>query len=817
MKRITYPFAGFTGLLLFFSLISTHLLAQGEEGESNSPYFVVISEDESFDKMPLKETSASVSIAGVIADVTVKQVYVNEGNTPIEAIYVFPGSSKSALYAMTMKVGERSIKAKIAETAQARATYEQAKSEGKSASLLEQKRPNIFQMNVANILPGDQITVELSYTELIVPTEGVYSFVYPTVVAPRYFSVGELTALQQDEAWVLNPYFETGEVPNFTFQMEATINAGLPIQKVESPSHKVKIDFPNAETSKISFGSDGDFGNNRDFILNYRLSDDKIQAGLLLYEGEEENFFLATVQPPKSVESTNIPPREYVFIVDVSGSMYGLPMRMVGDLMKEITDGLRPEDRFNLMLFSSDNALLSPSSVAASPENIEQALTLLKERGGSGKTNLLESLKKALTLHSSEGYSRTFVVITDGFVTVEQEAFNLIQENLGNANLFAIGIGQEVNRYLVEGMAHTGMGEPLVVAHRNDALEQAKRFKKYIESPVLTDIQVKYEGFEAYEIEPINFPDVMAERPVIIFGKYKGSPKGTIVLEGLTGNGQKYQQSLAVSKVRPTTENQSLRYLWARKKIQLLQDYQGSSTENKFQKEITELGLAYNLLTKFTSFIAVDEAVRTNQANKTVVQALPSVSNKRVVGSSATNALATGTASRSIGAGKVRILLPKSCKVYDGKVTINWHLTWYSEAIESDGLTYIVQVKDIAGKTLWETETTQTQMTLDLAEEKFANARALLKFQVKVKGNSSLQSEEYVFKKLKATAPEIAQIQTLEADNSVAGLQKMIDYLEEKKLYANALEVYHTLLEKDNSKAVKADYNLFVRKYGLVE
>jgi Ca-activated chloride channel homolog len=177
-----------------------------------SPYFFIPSGAEGVEQLPLKSTEAVVDIAGVIADVKVTQVYKNAGQTPIEAIYVFPGSPWAAVYGMKMTIGERVQVAKIAERQAAQAEYTQAKAEGKSASLLEQQRPNVFQMSVTNIMPGDEIRVELSYTEIMVPTEGTYEFVYPTVVGPRYSNQPAATA-PPSEQWIANPFLREGQPP----------------------------------------------------------------------------------------------------------------------------------------------------------------------------------------------------------------------------------------------------------------------------------------------------------------------------------------------------------------------------------------------------------------------------------------------------------------------------------------------------------------------------------------------------------------------------------------------------------------------------
>ena len=166
-------------------LVPLAAVAQGDRVPADktlSPYFFVEGGDPAIDRLPLKDTRVDVAITGVIADVTVRQVYENHGTRPIHARYVFPASTRAAVYGMTMTVGDARTVAKIRERKQAAREFEAAKKEGKSASLLEQSRPNVFTMKIANVLPGDTISVELKYTELLVPTDGVYEFVYPTEI-----------------------------------------------------------------------------------------------------------------------------------------------------------------------------------------------------------------------------------------------------------------------------------------------------------------------------------------------------------------------------------------------------------------------------------------------------------------------------------------------------------------------------------------------------------------------------------------------------------------------------------------------------------
>lgn len=699
----------FVGVLLVF-ICTASVYAETDEDRTLSPYFLVKSDDPETDQLALLFTAAEVDIAGVIADVTVTQVYKNEGTRPIEAIYVFPGSTRSAVYGMTMTVGERTIVAQIQEKQQARKKYETAKREGKTASLLEQHRPNVFQMNVANILPGDKIQVTLRYTELLVPTDGVYEFVYPTVVGPRY-SNKPAAGTSGSDSWVENPYLLEGEPPSYIFDIQTDLSTGIPIQEVSCPSHQVDFTYKGPTTATVTLDDTEivekvrrlepdhlkrlteavfdlyvgkDFGSlpafygklfqlvsaqeteeiverqevktftgDRDYILRYRLAGEQIASGLLLYQAqdrlsqernagkvpavqeEEENFFLLMVQSPERVITDDIPPREYLFIVDVSGSMNGFPLNISKKLLKDLIGNLRPEDTFNVLLFAGSSKVMAEQSIPATKQNVKRAITMIDKQRGGGGTELLPALQRAFALPKQEGVARTIVIATDGYVHVELEAFDLIRQNLHQSNVFTFGIGTSVNRFLIEGMARAGLGEAFVLTDAREASAEADRFRKYIQTPVLTGIECNFGDFDAYDVEPVSIPDVLAERPMILFGKWRGTPQGTITLSGYSGQGE-YQQIFNVSEVTPMATNSALRYLWARKRIEMLGDYNTLRPDDKWVKDITQLGLTYNLLTKYTSFVAIDKVIRRTEDNlRTVKQPAPlpkGVSNAAVGG-----------------------------------------------------------------------------------------------------------------------------------------------------------------------------------------
>jgi Ca-activated chloride channel family protein len=424
-----------------------------------SPYFFVEGGDPAVDRLPLKDTRVEVAIAGVIADVTVRQVYENHGQRPIHARYVFPASTRAAVYGLTMTVGDVRVVARIKEREQARQTFETAKREGKSASLLEQSRPNVFTMNVANVLPGDTIAVELKYTELLVPTDQVYEFVYPTVVGPRYSEKSEGQASPADR-FVKTPYTRQGVPPASAFHLSGVVSAGIPIQEIASPSHQVDLRWAAPGRVELALAEAERHSGNRDLILRYRLAGEEIAAGLLLHRGREENFFLLMAQPPQAVAADAVPPREYIFVVDVSGSMYGFPLDTTKTLMRDLVGVLRPSDTFNVVVFADGSETFAPGSVPATSPNLARAVQFIGRKDGGGGTRLLAALQRAMSLPRQPAVSRSIVLITDGYIEAEADTFDYVREHLDDASVFAFGIGSSVNRFLIEGVARAGLGEP---------------------------------------------------------------------------------------------------------------------------------------------------------------------------------------------------------------------------------------------------------------------------------------------------------------------------------------------------------------------
>jgi Ca-activated chloride channel family protein len=607
------------GTVIICLIASTAGAGQRKEekpGTTLAPYFFIEGGDPAIDRMPLKSTRVKAEIAGVIARVTIIQKYANKGSRAINGSYIFPASTRAAVHGMTMKIGDEVIHARVRKKEEAKQEFKVAQKEGKSAALLSEHRPNVFSMKVANVMPGDELEVTLEYTELLEPREGEYDFVFPTVVGPRYSCQTEKTALQ-DEQWIKNPYLRRvkpgQDAPAFQggslFNIDVRLAAAMPIQEARSISHEVKINWQNDRTADITLAKGPGHEGDHDFILKYRLAGKKITTGFMHYtHTEDEKYFLLMMEPPERAAIQKPVPGEYIFVVDVSGSMHGFPLDTAKKLLKKLTKGLRPVDRFNMVFFAGGSKLLSPVSLPATPDNIRLAVRAIENQKGRGGTELAKALKRGLALPHTEGVSRTMLVLTDGYISFERETFNLIRNNLNHANVFAFGIGSSVNRYLVEGIARAGLGEGFIATSPDETDAVAARFRKYVASPLLTDIRISFKGFDAYDVEPAGPADIFASRPIIVYGKYRGNPQGEIVVSGSTGTGR-YEQRIRVEDTAPDSANSALRYLWARKKIARISDFNHSKDEET-KAEIATLGLTYNLLTTETSFIAVSEQIR---------------------------------------------------------------------------------------------------------------------------------------------------------------------------------------------------------------
>ncbi|MEO8072857.1 MAG: TonB family protein, partial [Acidobacteriota bacterium] len=561
---------------------------------------------------PLKHTDVKAEISGFVSRVKVVQEFENNFAEPIEAVYVFPLSQNSAVDRMTMKIGTRTINGKIMKREEARKIYETAKTEGKTASLLDQERPNIFTQSVANILPNEKIIIEISYVETLKYEDGAYQFVFPMVVGPRYIpnSVSDANKISP-------PIAETRA--GHDISIEVNLDAGVPIEEIRSKSHDIQTINLSPNSAKVTLRDENTIPN-KDFILNYDVSGKRIEDAVLTHRDERGGFFTLILQPPDNFAVEDVTPKEIVFVLDTSGSMSGFPIEKAKEAMKMSLEGLYPNDTFNLITFAGDTAILFDKPVYATRANLDKAQEFLASRNGGGGTEMMKAIKAALEPSDAQNHLRIVCFMTDGYVGNENEIIAEVQKHQ-NARVFSFGIGSSVNRFLLDKIAEEGRGEAEYVALEDEGSKAAKKFYERVRTPLLTDISIDWNNLPVADVYPNKISDLFSAKPVILHGRYTKAASGMIRLKGKV-NGQELVREIPVDLPEAESANDSLATLWARTRIDDLtkKDYQNDKPE--VQQTITNLGLEYNLLTQFTSFVAVEEKIVNYQGKPKKIEVL---------------------------------------------------------------------------------------------------------------------------------------------------------------------------------------------------
>ncbi|HVF31102.1 MAG TPA: VIT and VWA domain-containing protein [Pyrinomonadaceae bacterium] len=552
---------------------------------------------------PLKTTAVGAEISGFLARVRVRQEFETTYPEAVEAIYTFPLSHTGAVDDMTMTVGSRTIKGKIMKREDARVTYDAAKTHGKTASLLDQERPNIFTQSVANIMPGEKVVIDITYVETLKYEDGSYEFVFPMTVAPRY-----IPSTVNDAAKIRPPY--AAGRPGHDISLEVILNAGVPIEEIRSTSHAVNQINYSPNLAKIVLRAEKTIPN-KDFILRYDVTGNKLQDGLLTHRGSNGGFFTLILQPPDKIAAEDRTPKEIVFVLDTSGSMSGFPILKAKEAMRLSLAGLYPDDTFNFITFSGDTEILFPSPVPATHGNVLQAMEFLETRTGSGGTVMMKAVRAALEPSDSQTHLRIVCFMTDGHVGNDSEIIAEVQRH-PNARVFTFGIGNSVNRFLLDKIAEVGNGEAEYISLTDDGSKAAQKLYERVRTPLLTNLSLEWKGLPVADIYPTRLTDLFSSKPIIVHGRYTGAAEGRVRLKGRLA-GQEYVRDIAISLPEKQPANSALASVWARTRIDELSSEklrrENASSVGNFDKQILDLGLEFRVITQFTSFVAVEDQV----------------------------------------------------------------------------------------------------------------------------------------------------------------------------------------------------------------
>lgn len=609
---------------------------------------------------PLKQTEVKAKIAGNISRVEVVQKFENPFPESLEAVYVFPLPDEAAVDDMEIKIGDRTIKADIKLREEALEIYEQARQQGRSAGLLEQERDNIFTQSLVNIKPGEKIEVTIRYTESLKFADGDYEFVFPMVVGPRYIS-GNSTppnppnsrggdssesreaiegnntlfpslaregqgGVNTDADRINPPVLPPGTRSGHNIAVSVEIDAGVAIGDVRSTSHQITTDR-SGNIVRVQLAN-SDTIPNKDLILRYRVAGENTRATILTQSDKRGGHFATYLIPALNYKTNQIVPKDVVFLMDTSGSQQGEPLAKSQELMRRFIQGLNPNDTFTIIDFANTAKALSTTPLANTAENRQRAINYIDKLQANGGTELLNGIQAVMNFPAAaRGRLRSMVLITDGYIGNENEVLALVQQSLKPGNrLYSFGVGSSVNRFLLNRLAEVGRGTSQVIRQDEPSASAVEKFFRQINSPVLTNIQISWEGMgEKPEIYPIAAPDLFASGPLVLFGKKTDRAPGQLRIRGTLAGGTAYEQILPVNfaqsggRQRESTSvsatatdfgNPAVAQLWGRSRIKDLMNQMFGGETKSLVEAVTNTALTYHLLSQYTAFVAVSEEVR---------------------------------------------------------------------------------------------------------------------------------------------------------------------------------------------------------------
>ena len=592
---------------------------------------------------PLEHTDVHATVSGFVARVVVTQTFRSPFPDPVEAVYTFPLSERGAVDAMTMRIGERTIEGQIRRREDARREYEQAKAAGKTASLLDEERPNVFTQRVANLMPGAAVEIRIAYVEPLDFEAGTFALVVPTVVGPRFSPPGT-----RDADAVTPPVTVQGTRAGHDLSITVDVDAAVPIREVASPLHAIDVTRPAPERVRVTLRDRREIPN-RDFVLRWTVSGDALQSGYLTHRPDASDGYVSLVLlPPARVAAAEAAPKEMVFVIDRSGSQSGAPLDKAKEAMRWALDHMNPNDTFQVVDFGSTSNVLFATPQPASPEMRRRARQYIDALEANGGTMMAEAIERVCAMPADANRLRIVTFMTDGYVGNDVEVLALVQRLRARSRWFPFGTGNSVNRFLIDGMARLGGGEAEYVLLSSSGDDAVRRFHERIASPVLTDVRVEWQGLDVVDVLPHEHADVWAERPLVIHARYRRAGTGQVVLTGFR-QGRPYRQVMPVTLPEREPGNDAIASIWARAKVEALttQDLaamQSGTLPKPLEEQIVRVALAHRLLTPFTSFVAVEERVvnegGTTRTVRVPVEMPDGVRYEGVFGSAAADAVA---------------------------------------------------------------------------------------------------------------------------------------------------------------------------------
>jgi Ca-activated chloride channel family protein len=568
-----------------------------------------------------QDTDIQVEIIGLTARVEVTQAFLNTGKHWAEAVYRFPLPQGSAVDRMRVHVGDRELEGDIREKTEARRQYQQAKSSGRVASLVEQQRSNQFETRLANIGPGDEIQVSISFLARVDYRDGSFSLQIPMTFTPRFEnSQGDLEPLLiaggAGSHGSAKPLRQS-PIDDHRLTVDVDLRSGINLASIESRYHDVDI-HPSLNGYRV-FLTDPDTRTDRVFELIWTPDFGTAPESTLFTFDDGESVYALLMLAPPLAEAVSPRSREVVFVIDTSGSMEGTSMVQAKAALKLGLGFLGPDDRFNLVAFSSDTVQLWKESMPAYPAYLEEAEGFIDGLWANGGTVMAPALNAAMSLPEQNGLLRQIVFVTDGSIGNEQELLVQIGEDLRDSRLFTVSIGSAPNAWFMRKAAEIGRGNHTHIGRLEEVEDRISTLWSRIENPAITNLCVDW-GMDA-EFYPELIPDLYTGEPLWLYARLPHEPREVLICGELDENPWEMQ-----SRPLPAAGSENLVTLWARSKIEALEDSRLFGTDpDTIRESVLDIALEFGLLTRYTSLVAVDKTSSRPDTDGPVRENVPSL------------------------------------------------------------------------------------------------------------------------------------------------------------------------------------------------
>jgi Ca-activated chloride channel family protein len=557
----------------------------------------------------------------------VRQAFINALDEPLEATYIFPLPDRAAVTAFRMEVGGRLVEGVLEERGQARENYDQAIAAGRRAAIAEEDRPGVFNLRVGNVMPGERASIELTLCGVLPYSAGEATFRFPLVVAPRYVpgsplpgpSVGDGTAHDTtavpDASRISPPVLLPGFASPVRLGLEVELHDGGALaHDVRCSLHAVDDESRDGyRRIRLLPGERLD----RDFVLRFRLGDKTIRSTLTLHPdagNESEGTFALTVVPPIEAAAGPARPRAVAFVLDRSGSMQGWKIVAARRAMARMIDTLGEADAFAVIAF--DTVMETPPGLegglaAANDRNRFRAVEYLAGVGARGGTEMAGPLDHAVRLlaeGSSQNVDRILVLVTDGQVANEDQILATLGKRLRNVRVFTLGIDRAVNEGFLRRLTERGGGSCELVESEARLDEVMQSVHRGIGTPLLTGLSLESAEFavEPGEVVPRRLPDLFAGSPLLILGRYRGHAQGALTIRATSPSAGPWCEAVpAVAR-----DNPAIASAWARGQVRQLEDRYaaGDGDRAALERAIVGLSLKFQVLCRFTAYVAVDRS-----------------------------------------------------------------------------------------------------------------------------------------------------------------------------------------------------------------